>query len=70
MRVGDSRNAVVGWVALAIGKRVLKRKTRAMVPRVDRKTRRPNKSAVTVGLLGALGVVALSRRRSSPPAGD
>ncbi len=60
----NRRNAVVGWVALMVGKRVLKRKARSVVPAVDVQTRKPNKSAVALLVAGAVGVTTFLRSRS------
>ncbi len=35
MKILNRRNAVLGWVALAVGKRVIKKKAKAVVPAVD-----------------------------------
>ena len=59
------RNAVLGWVALTVGKRVLKRKAKAVVPAVDAETRKPNKSAVALVVAGVVGVATFLRSRSS-----
>jgi hypothetical protein len=58
------RNAVLGWVALTVGKRILKRKARTVVPAVDRQTRKPNKSAIALLVAGAVGVTTFLRSRS------
>jgi hypothetical protein len=58
MSIINRRNAVVGWFALTIGKRVLKRKAKDAP--------RPNKGAVAVGLLGTLGAAAFWRKRGKP----
>jgi MYXO-CTERM domain-containing protein len=68
MGVLNKRNAVLGWTAWQVGKRVLKRKAREAVPgRVD-DTRRPNKSAIAA-VLAAIGgaLVFWRRRRDSGP---
>ena len=50
----NKRNAVLGWTAWQVGKRVMKRKARGAVPgRVD-DTMRPNKGAIAA-LLAAIG---------------
>jgi MYXO-CTERM domain-containing protein len=68
MGVLNKRNAVLGWTAWQVGKRVLKRKARDAVPgRVD-DTKRPNKGAIAA-LLAAVGgaFVFWRRRRESEP---
>jgi hypothetical protein len=64
MGVVNKRNAVLGWLAWLVGKRVLKRKARAAVPgRVD-DTMRPNKSAIAATLAAVGGALWFWRRRS------
>ena len=58
MSVFNRRNAVVGWAALAVGKRVLKRKAKNAVPSIDPESKKPNRSAIA--LLVASGVGALT----------
>ena len=48
MSVINRRNAVMGWLAWGVGKRVLKKKAKGAVPSVDPETKRPNKSAVII----------------------
>ena len=48
MGVFNRRNAAVGWVAWAVGKRVLKRKAKDAVPAIDRESRKPNRSAIAL----------------------
>jgi hypothetical protein len=64
MGVVNRRNAVAGWVALAVGKRVLKRKARDAVPSVDPETKKPNKSAVALLVAAAVAVAAFVRKRA------
>jgi hypothetical protein len=64
MSILNRRNAVLGWVALAVGKRVIKKKAKAVVPAVDAETRKPNKSAVALLIAGAVGVTTFLRSRS------
>lgn len=46
----NRRYAFLGWLAWAVGKRVVKRKARTAVPALDPETRRPNRPAVLVAL--------------------
>jgi hypothetical protein len=63
MGVLNKRNAVLGWTAWQVGKRVLKRKARSAVPgRVD-DTRRPNKGAIAAVLAAIGGALVFWRRR-------
>ncbi len=64
MSVVNRRNAVVGWLALAVGKRVLKRKAKSAVPAIDAESRKPNKSAVALLVAGTVGVLTFWKKRS------
>jgi hypothetical protein len=64
MSIINRRNAVVGWLALTVGKRAVKRKAKGAVPSVDRETKKPNRSAVAVAIAGMAGVLAFWRKRS------
>ena len=64
MAVFNRRNAAVGWLALLVGKRVLKRKAKQAVPAIDAESKRPNKSAIALLLASAVGVASFFRRRS------
>jgi hypothetical protein len=73
MSVFNRRNAVVGWLALVVGKRVLKKKAKDAVPSIDTETRKPNKSALALLAAGALGALTFWKKRSGdsndePPA--
>ncbi len=70
MSILNRRNAVLGWVALAVGKRVLKKKAKTVVPAVDAETRKPNKSAIALLVAGAVGVTTFLRSRSSGSSTD
>jgi hypothetical protein len=60
----NRRNAVMGWAAWNVGKRVMKRKAKDAVPKVDTETKRPNKSAVALLIASAVGVATFWRKRS------
>jgi hypothetical protein len=62
--VFNRRNAAVGWLALFVGKRVLKRKAKQAVPGIDAESKRPNKSATALLLASLAGVLTFWRRRS------
>ena len=64
MSVFNRRNAALGWVAWAVGKRVLKKKAKSAVPTVDAETKRPNKSAIALLVASAFGVLAFWRKRA------
>jgi hypothetical protein len=54
----------MGWLAWAVGKRVLKKKAKNAVPSIDPESKKPNKSAVALLLAGAVGVGEFIRRRA------
>jgi hypothetical protein len=62
--VFNRRNAAVGWVTWAIGKRVLKRKAKEAVPSIDPESKRPNKSAIALLLAGTVGLATFWRSRA------
>ena len=64
MSVINRRNAVVGWLAWAVGKRVLKRKAKDAVPSIDPESGRPNKSAIALLLAGTVGLATFWRKRA------
>jgi hypothetical protein len=63
--VFNRRNAVMGWLAWNVGKRVMKRKAKDAVPKVDLDEKRPNKSAIALFAATVGGLVFFWRRRSS-----
>jgi hypothetical protein len=64
----NRRNAVLGWTAWQVGKRVLKRKARDAVPgRVD-DSMRPNKSAIAAALAALGGALYFWRKRQGDDA--
>ncbi len=64
MGIVNRRNAVLGWAAWQVGKRVAKRKAKSAVPSVDAETKRPNKPAI-IATLAALGALAMFWRKKS-----
>ena len=64
MGMFNRRNAAVGWMAWAVGKRVLKRKARGAVPAIDAESKKPNKSAIALSVAGAVGLLTFWRKRS------
>ncbi|HVM17885.1 MAG TPA: hypothetical protein VM290_09915 [Gaiellaceae bacterium] len=65
MGIVNRRNAVMGWLAWAAGKRVLRRKAREAVPGFDAETKRPNKGAIVSALAALGGVLWFWRRRGT-----
>jgi hypothetical protein len=70
MGVINRRNAVVGWVVIAVTKSTLKRKAKEVVPTVDSETKRPNKSAIALVVATTAGLVAFVRRRGGGDGGS
>ena len=70
MGIVNRRNAVVGWAAIKLGKRVAKKKARDVVPGTVDDTMRPNKSAIAVALAGIGGALMFWRKRSSGGGGE
>jgi hypothetical protein len=68
--VFNRRNAAVGWLAWAVGKRVLKRKAKDAVPSIDLESKKPNKSAVALLIAGAVGVATFWRSRTGDDPGE
>lgn len=64
MGIVNRRNAVVGWAALAVGKRVIKRKAKDAVPTIDAESKKPNKSAIALLVAGAVGALTFWKKRS------
>jgi hypothetical protein len=63
MAILNKRNAVLGWTAWQVAKRVGKRKAKQVVPgRVD-ETKRPNKGAIVSALAAVGGALWFWRRR-------
>jgi len=67
----NRRNAAVGWLTWAVGKRVLKKKAKGAVPAIDTDSKKPNKSAIALAVAGFVGALTFWRKRSGddPPAG-
>ncbi|HEY2328136.1 MAG TPA: hypothetical protein VGH52_11695 [Gaiellaceae bacterium] len=65
MGIFNRRNAAVGWLAWAVGKRVIKKKAKDAVPSVDPETKRPNRSALALLVAGSLGALTFWRSRSA-----
>ena len=64
MGVFNRRNAAVGWLAVTVGKRVLKKKAKGAVPAIDPESKKPNKSAIALTVAGVLGALTFWRKRS------
>jgi hypothetical protein len=70
--VFNRRNAAMGWVAWAVGKRVLKKKAKSAAPTIDPESKKPNKSAIALLVAAAAGALTFWRKRTGddtpPPA--
>jgi hypothetical protein len=56
------RNAVLGWAAWRVGKRVARRKAKDAVPSIDSDSKRPNKPAVAAAVAALAGGLVFWRR--------
>ena len=65
MGIVNRRNAVLGWTAWQVGKRVAKRKAKNVVPSVHSETKRLNKKAALAGLAAVGGALMFWRRKGS-----
>ena len=63
MGILNRRNAVVGWAAWQIGKRVLKRKAKGVVPGTVEGSKRPNIPAIVLAVGAAMAALAFWRKR-------
>jgi hypothetical protein len=63
MGIVNKRNAIVGWIALKVGKRVVKKKAQDAVP--DKRTG----GAAATALAAIGGVLFFWRRKRSAPGG-
>ncbi len=64
MGVMNRRNAMLGWFAWRMAKRMVKQRAKAAVPAIDTGSKRPNRSAIVALLALAGGVLwFLSKRR-------
>lgn len=64
MGIVNRRNAVLGWTAWQVGKRVAKRKAKSAIPTVDTESKRPNRAAVLLLVAAAVGAIVVWWRRS------
>jgi hypothetical protein len=60
----------MGWAAWQVGKRVMKRKAKDAVPKVDLEEKKPNKSAIALFAATVGGLVFFWRRRSADDDGS
>jgi hypothetical protein len=62
--VFNRRNAVMGYIAWQGWKKLLKMKARSTVPSVDRESKKPNRSAIVLMVVGAATLVAVKVKRT------
>jgi hypothetical protein len=66
--VFNRRNAVIGWIAWSAGKRAAKYAAKdaakGVAPSIHPKTKKPNKSAIVLGVMAVIGALAFWRKRS------
>ena len=70
MGIVNRRNAVMGWAAWQVGKRVARKKAKSAVPTIDAETKRPNKPAIVAGLAALAGLLLFWRKKGddqTPP---
>ena len=63
MGIVNRRNAVLGWAAWKVGKRVVRRKAKSAVPGTTEGGKRPNKSALALLVAGLVGALTFWRRQ-------
>jgi hypothetical protein len=77
--VFNRRNAVIGWIAWSAGKRAAtyaaKDAAKGAKPSIHPKTKKPNKSAIVLGVMAAVGALAFWKKSSGgsdepPPVSD
>jgi hypothetical protein len=64
MGIVNKRNALVGWAAIKVGKKVARKKAADLVPGTVDDSKRPNKSALALLLASLGGVLVFWRKRS------
>ena len=74
MSVFNRRNAVIGWIAWTAGKRAAtyaaKDAAKGVKPAIHPKTKKPNKSAILLGVAAVVGVLAFWRTKKSSGGAD
>jgi hypothetical protein len=62
MAIMTRRNAVLGWAAWRVGKKVARRKAKSAVPDIDPESKRPNKPALAAAVAALVGGLVFWRR--------
>jgi DNA-directed RNA polymerase specialized sigma24 family protein len=59
----NRRNAMLGWAAWQIGKRVARKKAKSAVPSIDPESKRPNKPALAAAVAALVGGLVFWKRQ-------
>lgn len=70
MGIVNRRNAMLGWAAWQVGKRVAKRKAKSAVPSIDPDSKRPNKPALAAGIAALVGGLVFWKRQRDGSSSD
>jgi hypothetical protein len=60
----NRRNAAFGWLAWIVTKKAVRFIAKDAVPKIDKKTKRPNRAAIAALVAGAVGAALVWRRLS------
>jgi hypothetical protein len=63
MGIMNKRNAVLGWAVWKVGKRVVPKRAKSLVPGRAGGTSRPNKSAIALAVAGIVGALTFWRKQ-------
>jgi hypothetical protein len=66
----NRRNAVLGWAAWQVGKRVARRKAKDAVPSIDTESKRPNRSAVAAAVAAVVGGLVFWKKQRDSGSSD
>jgi hypothetical protein len=66
----NRRNALLGWAAWQVGKRIARRKAKSAVPAIDSRSKRPNTAAIVMALAAVAGAVWFWRQRDADGDGE
>jgi hypothetical protein len=66
----NRRNALLGWAAWQVGKRIARRKAKSAVPAIDSRSKRPNTAAIVMALAAVAGAVWFWRQRDADRDGE
>jgi hypothetical protein len=66
----NRRNALLGWAAWQVGKRIARRKAKSAVPAIDSRSKRPNTAAIVMAVAAVAGAVWFWRQRDADGDGE